>query len=297
MRVFVTGATGFIGSAVVRELLDAGHRVVGLARSDRGEASLKEAGAEPLRGDLTDPDTLRRGAAEADGVIHLAFIHDFQNYAAAAEADTRAIEAMAGELAGSDRPFVATSGTLLVAPGRLATERDVPSAEGRALPRKSEETALSFVERGVRASVVRLSPTVHGRGDHGFVPRVIEVARAQGVSAYPGDGSQRWSAVHRLDAARLFRLALEKAPAGSRLHGADEEGVPVRAIAETVGRHLDVPVRSLPADQAEQHFGWLAPFLSVDGPASSALTRELLDWHLEQPGLLADLDEGHYFGA
>ncbi|MET9116111.1 SDR family oxidoreductase [Streptomyces longwoodensis] len=297
MRVFVTGATGFIGSAVVRELLDAGHRVVGLARSDRGEASLKEAGAEPLRGDLTDPDTLRRGAAEADGVIHLAFIHDFQNYAAAAEADTRAIETMAGELAGSDRPFVATSGTLLVAPGRLATERDVPSAEGRALPRKSEETALSFVERGVRASVVRLSPTVHGRGDHGFVPRVIEVARAQGVSAYPGDGSQRWSAVHRLDAARLFRLALEKAPAGSRLHGADEEGVPVRAIAETVGRHLDVPVRSLPADQAEQHFGWLAPFLSVDGPASSALTRELLDWHPEQPGLLADLDEGHYFGA
>ncbi|MEU5665786.1 SDR family oxidoreductase [Streptomyces longwoodensis] len=297
MRVFVTGATGFIGSAVVRELLDAGHRVVGLARSDRGEASLKEAGAEPLRGDLTDPDTLRRGAAGADGVIHLAFIHDFQNYAAAAEADTRAIETMAGELAGSDRPFVATSGTLLVAPGRLATERDVPSAEGRALPRKSEETALSFVERGVRASVVRLSPTVHGRGDHGFVPRVIEVARAQGVSAYPGDGSQRWSAVHRLDAARLFRLALEKAPAGSRLHGADEEGVPVRAIAETVGRHLDVPVRSLPADQAEQHFGWLAPFLSVDGPASSALTRELLDWHPEQPGLLADLDEGHYFGA
>ncbi|MFJ4485506.1 SDR family oxidoreductase [Streptomyces longwoodensis] len=297
MRVFVTGATGFIGSAVVRELLDAGHRVVGLARSDRGEASLKEAGAEPLRGDLTDPDTLRRGAAESDGVIHLAFIHDFQNYAAAAEADTRAIETMAGELAGSDRPFVATSGTLLVAPGRLATERDVPSAEGRALPRKSEETALSFVERGVRASVVRLSPTVHGRGDHGFVPRVIEVARAQGVSAYPGDGSQRWSAVHRLDAARLFRLALEKAPAGSRLHGVDEEGVPVRAIAETVGRHLDVPVRSLPADQAEQHFGWLAPFLSVDGPASSAVTRELLDWHPEQPGLLADLDEGHYFGA
>ncbi|MFJ4810518.1 SDR family oxidoreductase [Streptomyces longwoodensis] len=297
MRVFVTGATGFIGSAVVRELLDAGHRVVGLARSDRGEASLKEAGAEPLRGDLTDPDTLRRGAAEADGVIHLAFIHDFQNYTAAAEADTRAIETMAGELAGSDRPFVATSGTLLVAPGRLATERDVPSAEGRALPRKSEETALSFVERGVRASVVRLSPTVHGRGDHGFVPRVIEVARAQGVSAYPGDGSQRWSAVHRLDAARLFRLALEKAPAGSRLHGADEEGVPVRAVAETVGRHLDVPVRSLPADRAEQHFGWLAPFLSVDGPASSALTRELLDWHPEQPGLLADLDEGHYFGA
>ncbi|MEU3512594.1 SDR family oxidoreductase [Streptomyces longwoodensis] len=297
MRVFVTGATGFIGSAVVRELLDAGHRVVGLARSDRSEASLKEAGAEPLRGDLADPGTLRRGVAEADGVIHLAFIHDFRNYAAAAEADTRAIEAMAGELEGSDRPFVATSGTLLVAPGRLATERDVPSAEGRALPRKSEETALSFVERGVRASVVRLSPTVHGRGDHGFVPQIIEVARAQGVSAYPGDGSQRWSAVHRLDAARLFRLALEKAPAGSRLHGADEEGVPVRAIAETVGRHLDVPVRSLPADQAERHFGWLAPFLSLDGPASSALTRELLDWHPEQPGLLADLDEGHYFGA
>ncbi|MFI1374105.1 SDR family oxidoreductase [Streptomyces longwoodensis] len=297
MRVFVTGATGFIGSAVVRELLDAGHRVVGLARSDRGEATLKEAGAEPLRGDLADLGALRRGAAEADGVIHLAFIHDFQHYPAAAEADRRAIEAMAGELAGSDRPFVATSGTLLVAQGRLATERDVPSAEGRALPRKSEETALSFVERGVRASVVRLSPTVHGRGDHGFVPQVIEVARAQGLSAYPGDGSQRWSAVHRLDAARLFRLALEEAPAGSRLHGVDEEGVPVRAIAETIGRHLDVPVRSLPADQAEHHFGWLAPFLSVDGPASSALTRELLDWHPEQPGLLADLDEGHYFGA
>ncbi|MGV9453505.1 SDR family oxidoreductase [Streptomyces sp. NPDC003635] len=287
MRVFVTGATGFIGSAVVAELLDAGHRVVGLARSDHGAAALTAAGAQVHRGDLDDVESLRAGAAGADGVIHTAFVHDFSDYAGAARTDRRAIAALGETLEGSGRPFVVTSGIAGVGPGRVVTEDDPAAPES---PRGSEE-ALAYADRGVRVSAVRLAPTVHGEGDHGFVPRLIEIARAQGVAAHPGDGTNRWSAVHRLDAARLFRLALEEAPAGARLHGVAEEGVPVREIAEAIGRRTGLPVASAPAD----HFGWLGPFFALDLPASSDMTRKRLGWHPEHPELRQDLNAGHYF--
>lgn len=287
MRVFVTGATGFIGTAVVRELLDAGHQVVGLARSDHGAAALTAAGAEVHRGDLDDVEGLRAGAAGADGVIHTAFVHDFSDYAGAARTDRRAIAALGETLEGSGRPFVVTSGIAGVGPGRVVTEDDPAAPES---PRGSEE-ALAYADRGVRVSAVRLPPTVHGEGDHGFVPRLIEIARAQGVAAYPGDGTNRWSAVHRLDAARLFRLALEEAPAGARLHGVAEEGVPVREIAEAIGRHTGLPVASAPAD----HFGWLGPFLALDIPASADGTRKQLAWRPSRTELIPDLDAGHYF--
>jgi nucleoside-diphosphate-sugar epimerase len=296
MRVFVTGATGFIGSAIVRELVDAGYQVTGLARSDAAEAALAVAGAEVHRGALDDLDSLRAGAAASDGVIHTAYHHDFSDYAAAAEADRRAIEAMGAALAGSDRPFVIASGTALLPPGRLATEDTVPEANSFGLPRyAAERAALSFAERGVRASAVRLPPTVHGEGEHGFVPLLIGIARDKGVSAYPGDGSNRWPAVHRLDAAHLFRLALEVAPAGTPLHAVGEEGVPVRRIAEAIGRHAGLPVSTVPVEEAAGHWGFLGPIFALDIPASSTLTRKQLDWQPVGPGLLADLDEGHYF--
>jgi nucleoside-diphosphate-sugar epimerase len=295
MRVFVTGATGFIGSAIVRELIDAGHQVLGLARSDAAAKSLVAAGANVKvhRGSLEDIESLRSGAAAADGVIHTAFIHDFSNYGPAAEADRRAIETLGSVLAGSNRPLIATSGTLLAQrQGPLATERDAPNPN---FPRKSEEAVLALAARGVRASVLRLPPSVHGNGDHGFVPRLISIAREKGVSAYIADGLNRWPAVHRLDAAHLYRLVFEKSSAGARYHGVADEGVSTREIAEVIGRHLNVPVVSKSREEAADHFGWIAHFFGIDGPASSAQTQERLGWRPVQPGLIADLNAEHYF--
>ncbi|MGV9929162.1 SDR family oxidoreductase [Streptomyces olivaceoviridis] len=300
MRFFVTGASGWIGSALVPDLVEAGHQVVGLARSDASAAALTAAGAEVVRGTVDDLAVLRDAALASDGVIHLAFKHDLAfsgGFQEAAEADRRAVDAFGDALAGTGRPFVLASGLLGVAPGRLATERDRPALHGShfTIRQTTAEAALALAERGVRSSVVRLSPTCHGEGDNGFVASLVAVARAKGVSGHPGDGTTRWPAVHRLDAARLFRLAAEKAPAGSVLHGSAEEGVALRDIAEVIGRHLEVPVASVAPEAAAEHFGWLSGPLGFDTVASSALTRELLGWEPVQPGLLADLDKGHYF--
>lgn len=296
MRIFVTGATGFVGSAVVQELLGAGHRVLGLARSDAAAEALAAAGAEVQRGDLEDLDSLRQGAAAADGVIHTAFIHDFSKLAAAGEADRRAIEALGAALEGSGRPLVVTSALGLLTPGRVGTEDDPPApGSGGAHRVASEHTALALAARGVRVSLVRLPPSVHGDGDYAFVPTLIRIARDKGVSAYLGDGNNRWSAVHRLDAAQLYRLALEQGPAGARFHGVADEGVPTRELAEVIGRHLRVPVVSKPAEEAAAHFSWLARFFVLDLPASSARTQEQLGWRPRHPGLLADLERGRYF--
>jgi len=298
MRVFVTGATGFVGTAVVRDLLGAGHRVLGLARTDPAAAALEAAGADVHRGALEDPDGLRAGAAAADGVIHLAFHHDFADFAGAAALDLRAVEAMGAALEGTGRPLVVTSGTLMlsmIAPGRFGTE-DLVADPAATAPRIATENATRAVAaRGVRASVVRLAPSVHGDGDQGFAARLIDIARERGVSAFVGDGSNRWPAVHRFDAATLFRLAVESAPAGSTLHGAAEEGVPLRDIAEVIGRRLDLPVVGIPAEEADAHFGFLSALVQLDNPTSSALTRESLGWRPTRPALLADLEAGHYF--
>jgi nucleoside-diphosphate-sugar epimerase len=296
MRVFVTGATGFIGSAIVLELIRAGHRVLGLARSDPAAESLAAAGAEAHRGALDDHDSLRRGAAASDGVIHTAFIHDFSNIAAAGETDRLAIEALGAAIAGSGRPFVVTSAIGLLAQGRVGTEDDAPDPSSGGSHRvASERAAFSMASRGVRVSVVRLPPSVHGDGDHGFVPFLIRIAREKGVSAYVGDGRNRWSAVHRLDAAHLYRLALEKGPAGATFHGVADEGVPTREIADVIGRRLNVPVVSKSREKAAVHFSWLARFFALDIPASSTQTRERLGWRPREPGLSADLERGRYF--
>jgi len=296
MRVFVTGATGFIGSAVVQELIKAGHQVLGLARSDASAQALVTAGAEVLHGDLQDLDSLRSGAAVTDGIIHCGFIHDFSRFKEICEIDRAAITAMGGELKATNKPIIVCSGVLLLEPGRLNTEMDTVNFDSNAFPRvASEEAVQALLSQGVRGMVVRLSPTVHGKGDHGFIPYIIETARQTGVSAYIGDGQNHWPAIHRLDAATLFRLALEKGLAGDVFHGVTEQGVPIRKVAEVIGKHLNLPVVSKSTEEAATHFTWMAHFLATDCLASSEITKQKLGWQPEHPGLIADLDNDYYF--
>ncbi len=300
MRVFVTGASGHIGSAVVPELLAAGHQVVGLARSESSAAALTAAGAEVCRGDLDDLETLNEAAAGADGVIHLAFKHEAMrtgDFAGAVVADLRAIETMGTALDGSGKPFVSTSGTLMLTlggiSGRAGTEDDTIEAGPRV---DAENTVIALGERGVRSSIVRLPPIVHSyRDHHGFAPTLIGIARDKGVSGYVGDGSNRWPSVHTLDAARVYRLAVEEAPAGTRLHAVADQGVPFHDIADTIGRKLGVPTASVPPEEAAEQFSFLGAFVGLDNPTSSTLTQELLGWKPTHPGLIEDLANGHYF--
>ncbi|MBB5047469.1 nucleoside-diphosphate-sugar epimerase [Rhodopseudomonas rhenobacensis] len=292
MRVFVTGATGWVGSAVVDELIGHGHQVTGLSRSKDKAAALAATGAEVLHGTLDDLDVLRDAASAADAVIHTAFNHDFSKFAENAAQDARAIEALGGALSGSSRPLIVTSGVALLAPGRLATEADVPE-RGPNYPRQSEATARALAERGVRAATVRLAPSVHGEGDHGFIPILIGIARDKGVSAYVGEGLNRWPGVHRLDAARLYRLALEQGATEAAYHAIADEGIAFKEIAAVIGRRLGVPVES----RGPEHFGWFADFAAADMPASSAHTKAVLGWTPSGPDLLADIDQPGYYAA
>lgn len=296
MRVFVTGASGWVGSAVVRELIGAGHRVLGLVRSDAGADALVDAGAEVHRGSLEDLDSLRSGAAQADAVIHTAFNHDFSKFADNCRMEGRAVDALGTVLEGSDRQLIVTSGLALIAPNRTAVETDPAVTPGEHYPRESEARAVALRERGVRASVVRLAPSVHGVGDCGFVPHIIALAREKGVSPYVGAGLNRWPAVHRLDAAQVYRLALERGIDSGALHAVAEEGVPFKDIATVIGRQLRVPVVSYTAEEAAAHFGWLARFVAMDVPASSEATRKMLGWTPTQIGLIADVDQPEYSG-
>ena len=296
MRVFVTGATGFIGSAIVQELTSAGHEVLGLARNEAGVNALRGLGVQSHRGDLSDTHSLAAGARHCDGVIHTAFIHDFSNIAAAGKTDRLAIEALGDALAGSGKPLIVTSGIAHLKPGEVGTENDAPDPNTSASHRiASEVSTLALASRQIRAMLIRLPPSVHGDGDHGFVPALIRVAREKGESAYIGDGTNRWPAVHRLDAARLYRLALERGAAGTRYHGVAEQGIAARDIAAVIGRRLKQPVVSKTREQIGAHFGWIGHFFAIDCPASSKLTEDALSWRPSQSGLLEDLDNQRYF--
>jgi nucleoside-diphosphate-sugar epimerase len=297
MRVFVTGATGWVGSAVVQELLGHGYQVLGLARSDAGAAKLAATGADVLRGELMDLDTLRRGAAETDGVIHTAFIHDFSKFVENCEIDARAIEALGETLAGSERPLIVTNGVGFLVQGRAATEDDPALPASSGYPRQSESAGFAWVARGVRAMAVRLPPSVHGAGDHGFVPNAVHVARMTGQSAYVGDGLNRWAGVTRNDAAIAYRLVLEKGVAGGHYHAVAEEGVPFKDIAGVIGHRLGLPVVSKTPEEAQAHFGWFARFAGMSAAASSTRTREALGWMPAGPGLLADIEQAGYLDA
>lgn len=294
MRVFVTGATGFIGKAIVQELLSSGHQVLGLARSEAAAKNLIAAGAAVHPGDLEDLASLQSGASQADGVIHAGFIHDFTRFNEVCQIDYKAIKAMGAALAGTDRPLIVTSGTALINPGKMATE-DTPVPANPTWPRISEKAADELSAAGVHTAIVRLSPVVHGDGDqHGFIPILFGVARQKGVAAFVGDGQNRWNAVHRLDAARLFRLALEKSLAGARYHGSAEEAITLRSIAEQIGQQLSIPTKSIDKKDAEAHFGWFAQMALADSPASSQITQRSLEWHPAQPTLFQDIENGIY---
>ena len=293
MRVFITGGTGFIGSAIVEDLLAAGHEVLGLARSDASAKVFESLGVEVLRGSLDDLDTLKHGAANSDGVIHCAFIHDFSNFATSIKKDQLAIQTLGAALEGTNRPFVISSGIFGVSNNRLATEQDPANLE-TSLRGLAEEITISFSSKDVRSSVIRLPPSVHGKGDQAVIPIMIGIAREKGVSAYIGDGLNHWPSVHRADVARLYRLALEKGTAGARYHGVADEGIPFRDIAELIGKHLNVPVVSKPIEEANDHFGFLGHFVQFDGPASSKHTQQELSWQPTQISLLADIQQNYF---
>jgi len=293
MRIFVTGASGFIGSAIVEDLHAAGHKVVALARSDTSAKVLESLGAEVLRGSLDDLDSLKRGAASSDGVIHCAFVHDFANYANSVKTDQLAIQTLGGVLEGTNRPLVVTCGILGISNNRIVTEQDQANVE--VSPRAiSEVKTLSFSSKGVRSSVIRLPPSVHGKGEHGFIPILIAIARQKGVSAYIGDGLNRWPAVHRVDVAQLYRLVLENGTAGAKYHGVADEGIPFRDIAEVIGKHLNIPVVSKSVEEAVDHFGWMGRFVQFDSPASNKHTQEELGWKPVQSSLLADMEQNYF---